>query len=225
MTSIIFIADVLLISISFLWIMYASITDLKKREIPNWVSFTLLPIALVIRALVAIIEKQPTYFLYALVAFAIFFILTNLFYYTKVFAGGDTKLLLALSVVFATTPSFAKNIQLFSFSVLGISEPFLLTFLVNIFVLGSVHGLIFSIYTAIKNKKFVPEFEKTLKKMKSTNFVCWLIALACLIFALFVYNWFFINFIIFLILPFLYSFIKAAEFSAMIKKIPANKLT
>jgi len=242
MTNIIFIADILLISIAFIWLVAASITDLKKREVPNWLSFSLIAIAFIIRILASAITKQSFYMLSALIAFAIFFALSNLFYYTRIFGGGDAKLLMALSIVFATAPSFMTNINLMqitqeSFLGLNFSEPFLLIFLINIFVLGSLYGLVFSVFSSIKNRKsFVGEFKKThqKRKIKIFSLFCWLIALCFLVLSFFGlfnlfgfidFNWFFFVFIIFLFFPYVYIFVKAAENSAMIRKIHPDQLT
>ncbi len=219
---IIFIGDIFLVSLAFLWLIAASVTDLKKREVPNWLSFSLIFIALAIRGFIALIEKQPTYFLYGLIALAIFFILANLFYYTRIFGGGDAKLLIALSVVFAIKPVFITNI--IEYTTLGFTEPFIMLFLINSFVLGSVYGLFFSIFSAIKNKNFGKEFKKETKKIRLIRTILWLIAFICLAIAIFQTTWCFVPFVIFLALPYIYVFIKAAENSAMIKKLSPIKL-
>ncbi|UZE93842.1 MAG: prepilin peptidase [Candidatus Pacearchaeota archaeon] len=223
MADIIFISDILLVSIAFLWLITASVTDLRKREVPNWLSFSLIFIAFAVRALAAIMEKQAPYFWYALAAFAIFYLLAHLFYYTRIFGGGDAKLLMALSVVFATQPIFASHFQVYSLG--SFNEPFLLIFLINIFFIGSIYGLFFSIFSAIRNKTFGMEFQKTFKRIRFFRTISWLIAAIALTLSLFDKSWFFIPFIVFLILPLLYSFIKAAENSAMIRKVPASKLS
>jgi len=222
MAEIIFISDILLISLAFLWIFAASFTDLKKREVPNWLSFSLIFIALAIRGLAALIEKQPLYFLYGLTALAIFFLLANLFYYTRIFGGGDTKLLMALSVVFATKPSFIMELQ--EYTLLGFNEPFLMIFLINSFVLGSIYGLVFSVVAALKNKKFHKEYNKISKKMRFIRTLFWLVAFVCLVFAFFSSKWFFAIFAVLFVTPPLYSFIKAAENSAMIKELSAREI-
>lgn len=221
--SIIIISDLVLVAIAFIWIISACVTDLKKREVPNWLSFSLIAIALAIRGIIALITKQPTYFFYAVIALAIFFVVTNALYYGRVFGGGDAKLLMALAAVFATAPVFAaKNYFL-------ISEPFLLTFTINIFVLGFIYALIFSIIAAARNRKrFSVKFKKENQKLRIIKVCCWIASIFVLI-AVFFSTMLFralllILFIILFISPILYSFIKAVEDSALIKKVKASQL-
>ncbi len=228
MATIIFISDILLISIAIAWLFAACITDIKKREVPNWLSFSLITIAFAIRVLASVLEKQFFYLFYALIAFGIFFFLVNLFYRIKFFGGGDAKLLLALAVVLATTPFFVKSFVFpFSFGINELKEPFLLTFFVNALTLGSVYGLAAALFFTLKNKKkFINEFKKESKKRHFKTFkVCsWIFTLFCLILSFFFWN-FLIFFFIFLILPYLFVFIRAAENIGMIKKIKVTKLS
>ncbi len=285
MTNLIFISDILLVSIAFIWLIAASLTDIKKREVPNWLSFSLIAIAFAIRSVAALISAgtltnslvvialfllalsfmyfiikefklvfqfifaiiliiigyflinnlEINYLSFSILFLGIFFILANLFYYTRIFGGGDAKLLMALSVVFATTPAFAKNI--IQSSIINLNEPFLIIFLINIFALGALYGLVFSIFSSIKNRKtFKKEFKKIIKIKQIRSFILffWILSFLCLVFSFFSltktieffsYNWFLISFIIFLIFPFLYIFIKTAENLAMIRKVAPNKLT
>ena len=233
MLNIIFVSDFLLLCTAFLCLIAASITDLRKREVPNLLSFGLIAFAFVIRAITAIIEKQPSYFIYGIIAFAIFFLLANLFYYTKIFGGGDAKLLMALSVVFATNPTFFKPLtQKFFFLEFGFTEPFLLGFLINILVIGSIYGFFYSIYLAIRNKKeFCKKFKCINKKAKLLKFFYLIVAFIFLIVVGLNFRYylldvgFFVMLLILLILPYLYIFVKAVEDSAMTKKIPPDKLS
>jgi len=216
----IFVSDIFLVSIAFIWLVAASITDIKKREVFNWLSFSLIAIAFSIRALAAVIERQPQYFLYAIVAFAIFFLIANLFYYSRTFGGADAKLLMALAPLLATAPFFAKqNI------INGINEPFLLGFIINIFFIGAVYSLGFGIIFAIKNKKkFSREFRKINKKTAMFSIFLWFLAIIFLIMGFFS-RVFFILSAVFFILPAIYVFIKAVENLSMIQKILTTKVT
>ncbi len=55
---IILIPDIFLCVVALLWLVYASITDLRKREVANWVSLSLIFIALIIRSIVAVMLGQ-----------------------------------------------------------------------------------------------------------------------------------------------------------------------
>lgn len=217
------ISDILLITIAIIWLVAACITDLRKKEVPNWLSFSLIAIALAIRGVTALLTSQPLYFLYALIALAIFFVVVNIFYYGRIFGGGDAKLLLALAAILATAPFFARTYNFF------LQEPFLLTFVVNMFVLGFVYAFGFSIVSAIKNKKrFSIKFKEENKKLRYARLCCWIcaiIALAAAFFAALVFRpLILLLFVVLFLAPLLYSFIKAVENSTLIRRIKPNGL-
>lgn len=235
MESLIFISDIFLFSLAFLWLIAASITDLRNRNVPNWLSFSLIAIAFSVRAIASVITLQADYFLYSLASFAIFFILANLFYYTRTFGGGDVKLLMALSVVFATTPSFIKSFFIGHFVGYGYigytgNFSFLLSFILNILVIGAVYGFLFSVFFSIKNRKaFLIKFKNINKekKMLLGKLCCLIIGILFFISAIFFNNsfsGFFILAIIFLCMPYLYIAIKSVD-AIMIKKVNPNKLS
>ena len=88
-----------LIILAFIWLIVASVLDFKTREIPNWLNFSLITFALAFRALFSIVESEPLFFVYGVLGFAMFFILANIFYYARIIAGGDAKLLMGLGAV------------------------------------------------------------------------------------------------------------------------------
>lgn len=214
-------ADYILVFIALIWIAAACVTDVKKREVANWLSFSLIAVALAIRALAAILAQKPSYFLYGLAGLAAFLVLGNVLYYTRIFAGGDAKLLIALGVVFATTPSFAYSASI------PIHIPFLLLFFLNILLLGSAYGIFYSITLAIKNKKaFTAEFKKLnteTRKLRVLFLVLVSLLLVLLLLAKLHSMLLLVAFV--LIFPYLYIFVKAVENSCMVKLIPPEKLT
>jgi len=213
-------SDIFITAIALIFLIFASITDIKKREVPDWLSFSLLAIAFAVRIITSLLTHQANYFLSALLSFAIFFIIANIFYYGKLFGGGDAKLLIALSVAFGTIPSFITRMNFFA-------EPFLFTFTINIFVIGSLYSLISSIFLAAKNKKdFSNEFKNINKNktMKIVKIFC-IAASALFLIASFFINNLTLLFFIFLIVPYLYVFVKAVENSSMIKILKPSELT
>jgi Flp pilus assembly protein protease CpaA len=70
------ISDIFLCTATLLWFVYASITDLRKREVANWVSMSLIFIALMVRSIVSIILGQSILVVLGLVVlFLLFFYL------------------------------------------------------------------------------------------------------------------------------------------------------
>ncbi len=216
----IILSDILLFSIAFAFLIFASITDIKRREVPNWLCFSLIAIAFSIRILASVLTSQFSYLFYAIIAFILFFILANVLYYAKFFGGGDAKLIMALAIVFATTPSFiiASSLELFQ-------EPFLLSFLINIFFLGSVYSIFFIIFFAIKNyRSLKTEIKKMWKKSKTMRIIFLVLAIISL--ALTYFSTLFLLFpVIILLFPLLYIIVKATENSCMIKLVSPRELT
>ncbi|MCX8193916.1 MAG: prepilin peptidase [Candidatus Pacearchaeota archaeon] len=218
------ISDIFLLTITLIALIFASITDIKKREVPNWLSFSLMVIALAIRAFAALTTSQHHYFYYALIALVLFFLLSSILYYTKFFAGGDAKLLIALAIIFATTPSYLPETELTK-TIDIFSKPFLLSFLINVFAIGSIYSFIFIIFFAIKNKKkFSKEFEKVFNRTKTLRISFLALAFISLMVSFF-FNIFFFIFALTLIFPYIYIITKATENISMIKKVSAYELT
>lgn len=216
-------ASYILLAIGLIWLIAASIMDVKKREVANWISFSLIIIALGIRAISSIITKDSYFFLYGLLGLAIFFIIANILYYGKIFAGGDAKLLMALGAVFPTHPLTAQ----FSSNILGLEIPFMLTFLINILFIGAIYGLIYSItLTLLNSQRFKKEIKISAKKTRKFRFI--LLAMAFIFLILSIISGevvLFILTIIIFIFPYLFVFVKAVESSCMTRLIDVKKLT
>ncbi len=155
------VVDLLLLGIAVLALIFASVTDIKKQEVPNWLHYSLLAAALAIRGIASLLFWELSYFYWALIAVAIFYILGEFFYYGKVFGGGDTGLFVALAAVFATRPYFVKT------TILG--EPFLMTFLINAIFLGAIWSIFMIIYSFIKFKPKKKFFKQIHKKLVAPN--------------------------------------------------------
>lgn len=219
-------ADILLTATAVIWLIVAAIQDIKKREVANWLNFSLLIIALAIRATAAVISSHYYYFTDGLIALGVFFIITNLFYYGRIFAGGDAKLLIALAVAFATTPAFVPanpSIPLTIFANL----PFLATFLINVLFVGSVYGLVYSIVLASTHfRQFKAEFKKINKTFRLTRILCLIIFLAFLVASVKLKeNFLWVLSLMFFLFPYLLIFVKSVENSCMIKDIRPENLT
>lgn len=77
-----------LFGLALVWIIFAVIYDLKKREVPNWLNFSLIAFALAYRAFYSSYASDWMFLVFGLAGFGMFLILGNLFYYSHLFAGG-----------------------------------------------------------------------------------------------------------------------------------------
>ena len=88
-----------LIALAIIWIIGAVLQDLKRREVDNIWNFSLIAIALAYRFGASIFIDNYWFFINGIIGFVIFLILGNIFYYARLFAGGDAKLLMALGAI------------------------------------------------------------------------------------------------------------------------------
>jgi len=204
-----------LVVLAFVWIIVAVIQDFRKREIANWWNFSLIAIALCYRALISVWFLDYWCFVYGLIGFGIFFALANLFYYGRVFAGGDAKLLMGLGAVLPFSSSLFENLEIF------------LYFIVLLLFAGSIYGLFYSFVLAYKHKKeFSEEFSKQYNRNKKLFQVFTFLTILSLVLILILREFIFSLFsLVIFIFPFLYIYAKAIEEACMIKEASAGKLT
>ncbi len=198
-----------LFTLALIFTIFAVVVDLKKREVPNWLNFSLIGFALSYRAFYSISTQNINFFISGLIGFIAFFMLAHLFYYSKIFAGGDAKLLMGFGIIL---PYTTLNELLYS----GIF------FIFALFFFGAIYGLIYSIFIVAKNKaKFKKEFKKNLAKNKA------LIAITLILILLAISLMKFIDGIIISIIPALiplfYAYVKSLDV-CMIKLTKANNL-
>ncbi len=186
-------------------IFIASVTDLKRREVDNWLNLFLIFSSWGFVGFAAIFNKDINIFVLASLSFVTMFFLMNLFYYGRVFAGGDSKLLFSMFAVFigASAMETLSNIGIFVFILLAA---------------GSLWGIGFSLFLFFKN------FEKTKKEFKK-QFNKYFILVGILIFFLSYFNFVFVIFaFLFLAFPFLFALGKSVENVVMIHEIKGKDL-
>jgi Flp pilus assembly protein protease CpaA len=206
--------EVFLIILGFIGISFATIEDLKKREIANWINFSLIIFALGFRFFYSLFSLNNFNFFYqGLIGFGVFFVLGNLLYYSRVFAGGDAKLMMGLGPILPLSEGFLNNLNLFIW--------FFLLFL----IIGAVYGILVSLFLGINNSRnFKIDFIKRVKKSKNLIFLSLSFAVVFLIIGFF--NSFLIYFaIIVFLFPYLYLAAKSIDESCMIKLVKPEVLT
>jgi Flp pilus assembly protein protease CpaA len=206
--------EVFLIILGFIGISFATIEDLRKREIANWINFSLIIFALGFRFFYSLFALNDFNFFYqGLIGFCIFFILGNVLYYSRVFAGGDAKLMIALGPLLPLSGIFFNNLNIFVW--------FFLLFL----VLGAFYGIIVSFILGIRNSKnFKKEFSKQFKEKKKLFYFFLILGLLLMIFSFKEIILFYLGIIVF-IFPYLYISAKSIDEACMIKSINPSQLT
>jgi Flp pilus assembly protein protease CpaA len=205
--------DIFLICLAFVWLIFASIEDLKKREVEDWVNFSLIIFALGGRFFYSLFTNDFSVLYSGLIGFAIFFILGYVFYYGKFFAGADAKLMMAFGAILPFSSNLIINLK-----------GFVLFFFI-FFMVGSIYGLSWSGFLTLANiKKVKTNFVSLFKKeIKLVYFVLFLVVL---FFALgFVFYFCFLISLFFLVLPLLFVWAKSLDNVCMIKSVKPAELT
>lgn len=205
---------IFLFVLAFIWIIFAVVQDLKTREISNWLNFSLIAFVLVYRAFYSIYFEEPTFFVFGLVGIFLFVGLGYLFYYSKVFAGGDAKLLFGLGGVLP-------------YEILGDFVTFGVGFIFVLFFGGMIYSLIYSSYlVGKKRKKFWKDFSERITESK--NFIFIFIGIVGVLFLSSYFVGFGIEsfaFLFLLLIPLFYVYSKSVEEVCMIKWISPENLT
>jgi len=218
--------DIILIIGVLLALLYGSYTDLKIREVPDWVSYGLILLGLSGRLLIGILSGEWLEFGYEIAWFVLFIIIAFLMFYTGQWGGADAKLLMGLGIVFASYPK-----SLLNYFSPNLTIPFPITLLFNIFFIGAVYGLVYSSILVFSNwKKFKFEFVKINSQFKKKKILLFSLLLFILAIGLFFIEpllgllFFVISFSLFLFV-YLFLFSKSVERACMIKLTPVDELT
>lgn len=215
-----FVTLVLMYSLSLIALFIGSITDLKTREVPDWLNYGLLISGIGLNLLFSAIYSDSSFIINSILGLAIFFGIAYIMFYAGQWGGGDSKILMGLGAVLGIDVSFK-------------TPQFLLWFFINALFIGAVYGLLWSIYLVFKNKKrFWREFSKMLSgekavKSKRTMLFAMILLLILFFFAKLDYIRILILSLAFLILTtfYLWIFVKAIEKSAMHRLVEPSKLT
>lgn len=190
-------------------IIFASLQDLKRREVDNWLNLFLLMASFSFIFFRSFLGGDFSLVFQLGFLVVIMFVVMNIFYYGRVFAGGDAKLLFAMTAFFIGTSFFVSLINV------GI-------FLLFLMFSGSFYGLIYSLVLYFR------DFEKVNKKIKKGLEILWVrcsIILGVVFFILSYFNWLFLVLaVLALVLPVLYVFAKGLEEVSMVRFVSGKDL-
>lgn len=222
------ISSIILLVSAFIVLIIATITDLKKSEVPDYLNWIFLSFVIFITISSSILSNNLSILLNAAISFIIVFILGIVLYYGQALGGGDIKLLFGLSIAFSSMPYFFE--QKISNISLG-NGPFIFSFILNAFLIGAIYGLLFSLYIILKNKKNFSKFkEKIIDNFKyKSNFfkslfwICVIFGSIILLMSIFTPILTFLAITIF-IAPIIFILVKTVEQEFLIKKVNPEEL-
>lgn len=168
--------DAVMFSVLGLWILAASLFDIKRREVPDWLNFSLIFAGLGLRGIYSLITWDYWYIVYGIIGFVLAFIIGLAMSYGRQWGDGDSKMLLGIGACLGFS---------FGFSLLKLNSwPLFLSFFINSMIAGAIYGLIYAIVLSVIHwKEFKKEFVKFDKRVFVLPLVVFIV-LAVICFAL-----------------------------------------
>lgn len=211
---------IILFAVILIGLVIATITDLKTREVPDWLSYGMIAVGLGLSLLFSVIYRDYWFFVNSIVGFLLFLIVALIMFYAGQWGGGDSKVLMGLGALIGFDARFIKF-------------PFMIGFLVNILLVGAIYGLIWSLVLMIRNlRKFLKEFKRISHNAIMMKLKTSLVVFAFLMLVLFFLNkdemmgYLFLALLLMVLSTFyLWMFVKAIERTCMIKAVTPDKLT
>ncbi|MBI1935655.1 prepilin peptidase [Candidatus Woesearchaeota archaeon] len=206
--------------ISFAALFVGSITDLKTREVPDWINYGLVASGLGLNLLFSAVYSNSDFIINSIAGLAIFYGVAYIMFYTGQWGGGDSKMLMGLGAVIGLDVSFK-------------SQQFLAAFLINALLAGAAYGMLWSLFLGLKNRKnFLKEFGKALKQknMMLSKKILLVLAAIVIIASFFIEDYSIRAALMLIALASALSFylwisIRAIEKSSMFKLVEPSKLT
>ncbi len=131
--------EILLIT-ALVILIIGSVTDLKTREVPDWVNYGGIILGIGLRSFFSAQDFDWSFLAEGLIGLGLAFIVAQLMYRLGQWGGGDSKMIMALGALLGVKLSI---------------NYITTTFAVNLLVVGAIYGIGWSIYLGIKNKKSV----------------------------------------------------------------------
>lgn len=205
--------------IILLGLLIGTITDLKTREVPDFLNFSLIASGIFLAIIASLLDASFTPLLHALLGLAIGTIIGYIMFYTGQWGGGDSKMIMGLGALIGM-PLFSSISTI----------PTLPIFVLNIILVGAVYGLAWVLYNAIRHyKKLLKEIKNQLPKKRTIYII-----IATILFILLISYFTFHTYIFILILSSLFILIiflciwtltKFVEKYCMLKQLPITKIT
>lgn len=198
-----------LFAIALVWLVFASVQDMRKREIANWLCFSLIAFALGYRLIYSAYFLDWNFFLFGFGGFVMFYLFGLLAYYSGAFGGGDAKLLMGLGAILPIE-------SLGDFIYVGVGFIIILAFV------GAIYSLVYSLFVVFANPdKFRAKFRLDIRKIGFYYY--FLVSLVVLL--LFLNSGRFMILIsgLILLMPLLYAYTKAADF-CLTRLVSGNEL-
>src|SRR3989338_7330218 len=92
--------------LSFIALFIGSITDLKTREVADWVNYGLIISGVGLNLLFSAVYSDSSFIINSIIGLAIFFGIAYIMFYAGQWGGGDSKILMGLGAMIGIDVSF-----------------------------------------------------------------------------------------------------------------------
>ena len=212
----------LLTGVGLAGLVTGTISDLRTREVPDWINFGMIFSGLGIRAIYSVANLDYTIILHGILGLALFFLVASVMYYGGQWGGGDAKTLMGLGALMGM--EIPKSLTL-------AQMPDLLIFWVLLLVGGAVYGFGVSILLSIKHASrfrtvLFPIVKRSWMRLTAALIVAAAAALAALIIQERFIRVLLAGLSTIVVLTYLlWVYVKAVEKACMIKDMPIESLT
>ncbi len=141
-------------SLGLAYLAVASWTDIRTREVPDWLNYSLIAAALGARGILSAYTGKAEIITEGLAGFAVFLAISLLLFYSGQWGGGDAKLLMGMGALIG-----------FDFS----ATSKLADFFILLLVAGAVYGILWTLALGTRNPKIVRKKIKSIRKEKRTR--------------------------------------------------------
>ncbi len=212
--------NALLLGIAFAVLIVASITDLKTREVPDFLNYGLVFFGVALNAMLSLLFSDYMFLVRSLLGLVICYGIGWLMFYAGQWGGGDSKMLMGLGALFGIP--------------FALQGSFMLSFLLNILLAGAAYGIAWTVWLAFSNRK---KYGASFKKLTSTpqhrilRFICLgmllsVLALIPIDFASYPMKLTILWILLFpALLYYVWLLIKCVEKSSMLVLLPISRLT
>lgn len=215
-----FVPSAVAYSVSFIALLLGSVTDLKTREVPDWLNYGLVFSGISLNLLFSVIYSDSSFIINSIIGLVIFFGIAYIMFYSGQWGGGDSKMIMGLGSMLGINLSLG-------------AKQFIVGFLLNALFAGALYGLLWSIFLVVKNKK---KFSKQIKKefsnedIAKTKRIVFGIVILSLVLAviakIILIKILILSFSFIVVTAFyLWVFVKAIEKSCMHRLVEPSKLT
>jgi Flp pilus assembly protein protease CpaA len=159
-----------LLCVAFAIVAIATYTDIRSREVPDWLNFAGIAAGFGVRLVWALQTNDWAQLGWGAMGFALFFAIGVLMYYTGQWGGGDSKLMMALGVLFG-----------FDFTLYSVA----LAFLIWALFAGAAYGLVWSVVLALQHwKDFAARYAALSRKYVKAHVPVWAVLILGIAFAI-----------------------------------------